>query len=170
MQRVDGWLGLGLDGLILFWFFALWILLDSWAIIWREGFWAKPGGYDAKLSKSYVRCLLTVFGLLAAFLVGVSGRLHLIPVFVLLQQCGLQDLGYWFLGTTLFRKDWSFTGPDGTRKILGIPYPRWWPWLDAMPILKWRSGGRVSFWGIVRALLFGLATSAVWLLWINYIL
>jgi hypothetical protein len=146
--------------------FILWILLDSWAVKWREAFW-EFGGYKPKLSQEYVKCLLTVFSLLMVFLVVLTGRWWLIVPFVFRQQCGFEDLGYWLVGTGIFGKDWSFTE---TGKFLGMPYPRWWPWLNTMPVLRFISGGTVSFGGLLRAVIICEVLVFVWLVWINHII
>jgi hypothetical protein len=137
-----------LDYAILTLIFGLWILLDSWAIVWREGFWKPPGKYDAGLSAAYVRCLRVVFGILSAALVAMTGRLELILAIIILQQAGTEDFGYWIVGTLFFGKDWSFA-PTG--KVLGIVYPKAWPWLNGMPVLKFFSGGAVTFGGLLTS-------------------
>ena len=147
--------------------FILWILLDSWAVVWREGFWKKEGGYDAKLSQEYVSCLLTVFSLLMVFLIALTNRWELIVPFILRQQCGFEDLGYWLIGTGIFGKDWSFTE---TGKFLGIAYPKKWPWLNGMPILRFISRGAVSFRGLIASVILCEAVVFLWLAYINYII
>lgn len=147
--------------------FGLWILLDSWAIVWREGFWIPPGRYMPELSKQYVNCLITVFGILSAALIAFTGRWELIPAIILAQQAGTEDLGYWFLGTTVFKKDWTFAE---TGKFLWlIPYPKKWPWLNGMPILRFFSHGEITFWGLFRSVIFGHFFILVWLAFYNNI-
>ena len=155
-----------LDYILLAIIFGLWILLDSWAIVWREGFWKPPGQYIPELSKSYVNCLLVVFGLLSAALILLTSRYELILAVILAQQAGTEDIGYWLIGTTVFKKDWSFTE---TGKFL-IPYPKKWPWLNGMPILKFFSHGEASFWGLVRSVVFAHAAILMWLAWVNFVL
>ena len=147
--------------------FFVWILLDSWAVRWREEFWKPPGVYRADLSKSYVRCLLTCVYCSLFFVALSTNKLHLIPIFVLQQQCGKEDVGYWALATSVFKKDWSFAQSRG--KLFGLEYPTSWPWLNGMPIVRVVSGGEASFKGLMTTWLASEVIAVLWLGWINFL-
>lgn len=156
--------------------FSVWILLDSSAVRWFEGWWKKlvpepPAdryfyvGYDAGLSKEYVKWLLICVYLSLLYVVIFTGRYELIPAFLLQQQCGKEDVGYWYVGTRFFKKNWNTVGDTG--RWLGLSYPVKWPWLNWMPILRLVGNGQVLFRTLIVSWLGSEAIVALWLFWFN---